>query len=85
MADPDRELLLRLFDAAVGAVSAAKCLPPRLPAPPQGRTIVVGGGKAGAAMAKAVEDHWRGPLAGLVVTRFSRKTDSVSSACDRSR
>ena len=66
----DRELLLRLFDAAVGAVSAAKCLPPRLPAPPQGRTIVVGGGKAGAAMAKAVEEHWRGPLSGLVVTRY---------------
>jgi hydroxypyruvate reductase len=75
MAATDRELLLRLFDAAVGAVSAAKCLPPRLPAPPQGRTIVVGGGKAGAAMAKAVEDTvakngWRGPLAGLVVTRY---------------
>ncbi len=75
MAGSDRELLRRLFDAAVGAVSAAKCLPPRLPAPPQGRTIVVGGGKAGAAMAKAVEDTvakngWRGPLSGLVVTRY---------------
>jgi len=70
MAAPDRELLLRLFDAAVAAVSAAKCLPPRLPAPPRGRTIVVGGGKAGAAMAKAVEEHWRGPLSGLVVTRY---------------
>ncbi len=71
MAASDRELLRRLFDAAVGAVSAAKCLPPRLPAPPQGRTIVVGGGKAGAAMAKAVEEHWRGgPLSGLVVTRY---------------
>ena len=71
----DRELLRRLFDAAVAAVSAAKCLPPRLPAPPKGRTIVVGGGKAGAAMAKAVEDTvakngWRGPLSGLVVTRY---------------
>jgi hydroxypyruvate reductase len=70
MAHPDRDLLLRLFDAAVGAVSAAKCLPPRLPAPPKGRTIVVGGGKAGAAMAQAVERHWGGALSGLVVTRY---------------
>jgi hydroxypyruvate reductase len=66
----DRDLLLRLFDAAVAAVSPAKCLPPRLPALPQGRTVVVGAGKAAAAMAKAVEDHWRGPLSGLVVTRY---------------
>jgi len=71
----DRALLRRLFDAAVAAVSAAKCLPPRLPAPPKGRTIVVGGGKAGAAMARAVEDtvaknSWSGPLSGLVVTRY---------------
>ncbi|MGE5793843.1 MAG: glycerate kinase type-2 family protein [Bacteroidota bacterium] len=70
MDDSDRDLLRRLFDAAVGAVSAAKCLPPRLPAPPAGRTIVVGGGKAGAAMAQAVEAHWRGALSGLVVTRY---------------
>ena len=31
--------------------------------------IVVGAGKASAAMARAVEDHWPGPLEGLVVTR----------------
>jgi hydroxypyruvate reductase len=36
----------------------------------KGRTIVVGAGKAGGAMAKAVEDHWQGPLEGLVVTRY---------------
>ena len=35
-----------------------------------GRTIVVGAGKAAAAMARAVEDHWPGPLDGLVVTRY---------------
>ncbi len=70
MATSDRDLLLRLFDAAVAAVSPAKCLPPHLPAPPRGRTIIVGGGKAAAAMAKAVEEHWRGPLSGLVVTRY---------------
>ena len=40
------------------------------PATPPGRTIVVGAGKAAAAMAKAVEDHWQGPLSGLVITRY---------------
>jgi glycerate 2-kinase len=45
-------------------------VPPHLPAPPQGRTVVVGAGKAAAKMARAVEDHWPGPLAGLVVTRY---------------
>ena len=42
---------------------------PRLP-PPKGRTIVIGAGKASAAMARAVEEHWPGPLEGLVVTRY---------------
>jgi hydroxypyruvate reductase len=32
--------------------------------------VVIGAGKASAAMARAVEDHWRGPLSGLVVTRY---------------
>src|SRR3954465_6651879 len=58
-----------MFDAAIGAVDPLKIVPPRLPAPPRGRTIVLGAGKASAAMAKAVEDHWPGPLGGLVVTR----------------
>jgi hydroxypyruvate reductase len=67
--DP-RSLLLNMFEAAVGAASPAKCVPTHLPSPPKGRTIVVGAGKAGGAMAKAVEDHWQGPLEGLVVTRY---------------
>jgi hydroxypyruvate reductase len=70
MAASDRELLLALYRAAVDAVSPARCLPPRLPPPPRGRTVVVGAGKAAAAMAQAVEAHWRGPLSGLVVTRY---------------
>jgi hydroxypyruvate reductase len=47
-----------------------KCLPPFLPHPPKGQTIVVGAGKAAATMARAVEEHWRGELSGLVVTRY---------------
>jgi glycerate 2-kinase len=57
-----RSLLRAMFDAAVDAASPASCVPAFLPAPPRGRLIVVGAGKASAAMAKAVEDHWQGPL-----------------------
>src|SRR4029453_9772723 len=67
--DP-RQLLRDMFDAAVGAGLPHKCVPPHLPPKPQGRVIVVGAGKAGGAMAKAVEDHWQVPLEGLVVTRY---------------
>ena len=67
---PDPRALLRLmFDAAIASAQPALCLPPHLPLPPKGRTIVIGAGKASAAMARALEDHWPGPLEGLVVTR----------------
>src|SRR5919106_2616209 len=66
----DQDILRRLFAAAIGAVDPLSILAPHLPAPPKGRTIVLGAGKAAAAMAKAVEDHWPGPLSGLVVTRY---------------
>jgi len=66
-------LLRRMFDAAVARAMPDKCLPPFLPHPPPGRTIVVGAGKAAATMAKAVEDHWHGNLSGLVVTRYGHR------------
>jgi len=62
--------LNELFAAAVGAADPAACVPRHLPPPPQGRTLVVGAGKAAAAMARAVEAHWPGELSGLVVTRY---------------
>src|SRR5262245_120661 len=65
-----RDLLRRLFEAALAAADPARCVPQHLPTPPKGRTIVVGAGKAAAKMARAVEDHWSDPLAGLVVTRY---------------
>jgi hydroxypyruvate reductase len=67
-----RQLLLGSFHAAVAAADPARILPPHLPAPPRGRTLVVGGGKAAASMAAAVEAHWPtdAPLSGLVVTRY---------------
>jgi hydroxypyruvate reductase len=68
------ELLRALFDAALAAADPARAIPPYLPAPVPGRTIVVGAGKASAAMARAFETAWhadqqRGPLDGLIVTR----------------
>ena len=65
-----RALLLRMFHAAIASAQPAACIPPHLPAAPRGRLIVVGAGKASAAMARAVEQHWPGPLCGLVVTRY---------------
>ncbi len=65
-----RALLRRMFDAAVASAQPALCLPAHLPPLPKGRTIVIGAGKASAAMARALEDNWRGPLEGLVVTRY---------------
>jgi glycerate 2-kinase len=63
-------LLEAMFRAAIASAQPALCVPPHLPAPPRGRLIVVGAGKASAAMARAVEKHWQGPLGGLVVTRY---------------
>ncbi|WP_400770331.1 glycerate kinase [Methylosinus sporium] len=72
MSDDYRGLLRAMFDAAVGAAHPSVCLPLFLEkiAPPKGRTIVVGAGKAAASMAAAVEAHWPHPIEGLVVTRY---------------
>ncbi len=65
-----RDLLDRLFRAALAAADPAETLAPHLPEPSGGRTVVIGAGKAAAAMAKAVEDHWPSQIEGLVVTRY---------------
>jgi glycerate 2-kinase len=67
-ADP-RAFLRSLLDTAIAAAAPAEVLPSRLPAPPKGRAIVIGAGKAAAAMAQTVERNWRGPLSGMVITR----------------
>jgi hydroxypyruvate reductase len=67
------ELLRRMFDAAIASAQPDLCIPPHLPDPQElgrGRLVVIGAGKASAAMARAVERHWSGPLSGLVVTRY---------------
>ena len=65
-----RSLLTAMFDAAVAAADPAKVVPRNLPDPPRGRMVVVGAGKASAAMARAFEQSWKGDLSGLVVTRY---------------
>lgn len=67
---PHDRLLRAMFSAAVDSALPLHCVPPHLPSPPTGRTVVVGAGKAAAAMARAVEQHWQGPLSGVVVTRY---------------
>lgn len=66
---PSRQiaLLADLYRAALAAADPALVVPPHLPSPPRGRTVVVGVGKAAAAMAQAVENAWTGPLEGAVV------------------
>lgn len=68
-----RALLFDMFKAAVDAALPRVCVPPNLPPAPSGRTVVLGAGKAAAAMAKAVEEHWPGPIDGLVVTRYGHR------------
>ena len=67
-----RELLLDSFHAAVDAADPLKIVPCHLPPPPQGNTLVVGAGKAAAAMAHAVEANWPTdhPLEGMVLTPY---------------
>ncbi len=67
-------LLKNMFDAAVAAANPALVVPPHLPEKPQGRVIILGAGKASAAMAKAAEDtilqSWGLVPSGLVVTQY---------------
>jgi hydroxypyruvate reductase len=65
-----KELLTAMFEAAIAAAQPDKCVPPHLPITPRGRLLVIGAGKASAAMARAVERAWPGELEGLAVTRY---------------
>ncbi len=78
MDENPKEFLLHLFDRAVAVALPDKCVPANLPSKPKGRTIVIGAGKASAAMAAAVEKHWDGPLEGIMITRYG-----FGQPCDR--
>jgi hydroxypyruvate reductase len=62
-----------MFDAAIASAQPARCIAPHLPDPKsigRRRLVVLGAGKASAAMAQAVENHWDGDVTELVVTRY---------------
>ena len=73
-----RPFLRQMFDAALQAADPDHVVAPFVPAPPKGRMIVLGAGKAAAKMARAVENAYDGPLEGTVVTRYGHAVH-----CDR--
>ena len=74
--DP-KELLLRLFGAAVDSADPARTVARHLPERPRGRVVVVGAGKSAAAMAAAVEAEWP-DVTGVVVTRYGHAVPTRS-------
>lgn len=80
-----RELLLELYRAAVERAQPSVILAPHLPAPPKGRTVVVGAGKAAGAMAHAVEAAWpaHAALSGVVVTRYGHTPPAPAGLSQR--
>jgi hydroxypyruvate reductase len=82
--DP-RGFLRALYDAAVSRALPAENTAAFLPSPPKGRTLVLGAGKAGGAMAAAVDALWPkdAPLSGLVVTRYDHVPAAYRNAPGR--
>lgn len=78
MQDDPRAFLAALFDEAVKAADPLSAIRAHLPAPPKGRTVVVGAGKAASQMAQAFESLWDGPLEGVVVAQHG-----PVAACER--
>ena len=83
--DDPRALLRHLYDVAVQRALPLHNTAAHLPRPPKGRTLVLGAGKAGGAMAHAVEDLWPqdAPLSGLVVTRYGHTPQRPSGVHER--
>lgn len=73
-----KTLLEQMFRAAVAAACPQVIVPPYLPQEDGKRLVVMGAGKAAAAMAAAVDAHWQGALTGMVVTR-----DGYGMPCKR--
>ena len=83
--DDPRALLRHLYDVAVQRALPLHNTAAHLPRPPKGRTLVLGAGKAGGAMAHAVEALWPrdAPLSGLVVTRYGHTPPRPSGVHER--
>ncbi|MCP5298268.1 MAG: glycerate kinase [Chromatiaceae bacterium] len=78
MSPAPADLLRKMFDAAIASAQADVCIQHFLPERPAGRTLVIGAGKASAAMARALETHWGWPFEGLVVTRYGYRVECES-------
>jgi glycerate 2-kinase len=66
-----RTVLRRVFDAAVASADPRRAVARHLPEKPRGRCVVVGAGKASAAMAAGLDAAWPDvDLSGVVVTRY---------------
>jgi hydroxypyruvate reductase len=76
--DQQRRLLRSMLDAAIDAATPSKLIRSYLPPQPKGRTIVLGAGKASAAMAREVDEHMPGQVEGLIVTRYGHAV-----SCDK--
>ncbi|MFC5695721.1 glycerate kinase [Pseudomonas sp. GCM10022186] len=72
--DP-KTFLRDLFATAIAAAHPRQVLADHLPADRSGRVIVIGAGKAAAAMAEVIEREWQGEISGLVVTRYGHGAD----------
>ncbi|WP_103102912.1 glycerate kinase [Pseudomonas sp. LFM046] len=72
--DP-KAFLRDLFATAIAAAHPRQVLADHLPADRSGRVIVIGAGKAAAAMAEVIEREWQGEISGLVVTRYGHGAD----------
>ena len=75
MTNDPREFLLSAFRAAVKEAQPKLCLPQFLPDRPKGKIVVIGAGKASAAMAAVAEDHYASEISGLVITRYGYAVD----------
>ncbi len=74
--DRQRQLLRKMLEAAIDAATPSRLVKSYLPPKPKGRTIVLGAGKAAAAMAREVDEHMPGQVEGLVVTRYGHAVSS---------
>ena len=73
-----RHVLRKMLEAAIDAATPSRLIKSHLPPKPKGKTIVLGAGKASAAMAREVDEHMPGEVEGLVVTRYGHAV-----SCDR--
>ena len=84
--DP-RAFLRALYDAAVARAMPGQVMAESLPRPPQGRSVVIGGGKASGALAAALDALWPAdaPLEGLVLTRYQHTPPAYAAQPGRIR